>query len=90
MALTTRSQGGLTIALSFFVALILTIIPLPDWMASFRPEWVALTLIYWSMALPQRVGVGIGWGLGLALDVLKGALLGQHALAVFCYRKAFT
>jgi rod shape-determining protein MreD len=33
------------------------ILPLPDWAQSYRPNWVALMLIYWSMALPKRVGL---------------------------------
>lgn len=77
-----QPRGGIIIIATFAVALLLTILPLPGWMVALRPEWVALTLIYWSMALPQRVGVISGWGLGLLLDALKGAVLGQHALAL--------
>lgn len=82
MARVGRPQGRMIIFMSFVAALLLTIIPMPDWMVMFRPEWVALTLLYWCLALPQRVGVGIGFSLGIALDVLKGAILGQHALAL--------
>lgn len=77
-----RHHGGWVIAFTFVVALMLTMLPLPDWAALFRPEWVAMVLIYWCLALPDRVGVGIGWTAGLLLDVVKGALLGQHALAL--------
>lgn len=70
------------IPLTFVIALMLTIVPMPDWADPFRPEWVAMTLIYWAMALPLRVSVGVGWSMGIALDVLKGAALGQHALAL--------
>ena len=82
MSQTVHPRGGIIIVTTFFVALLLTILPLPEWMVWFRPEWVALTVIYWCMALPQRVGVLSGWGLGLLLDALKGAVLGQHALAL--------
>jgi rod shape-determining protein MreD len=34
------------------------------------------------MAAPAYTGVVMGWALGLFLDVLAGALLGQHALAL--------
>ena len=64
------------------IAFVLTVIPLPDWLAVVRPEWVALTLIYWCMALPNRVGVGIAWTTGLFLDVLRGGLMGQQALSL--------
>jgi len=70
------------IAISLLVALALTVLPLPDFLKAFRPEWTALVLLYWIMALPYRIGVNIAWILGICLDVLKGALLGQHALAM--------
>lgn len=75
------------IPLTFVIALALTVVPLPDWAAPWRPEWLAMTLIYWSMALPRHFSVGVGWGLGLLLDVAKGTVLGQHALgfAVIAY-----
>ncbi|KAB7623771.1 rod shape-determining protein MreD [Alkalilimnicola sp. S0819] len=74
-------QGGWVIALSFFLALSLSVVPLPDWASSARPEWVLLVLIYWTLALPERVGVTVGWLVGLLQDTLQGTLLGQHALA---------
>ncbi|UCE90509.1 MAG: rod shape-determining protein MreD [Pseudomonadota bacterium] len=70
------------IVASFVAALLLTLLPLSGVAAIAWPEWVALVLIYWCMALPGRVGVGTGWMLGLLLDVVRGALLGQHALAL--------
>jgi rod shape-determining protein MreD len=75
-------RGGWVIFASFIVAFILTIFPLPDWLEPLRPEWVALVLIYWCMALPQRIGVGIGWTVGILLDVLRAGLLGQNALSL--------
>jgi rod shape-determining protein MreD len=77
----TARRGGWVIVLSLLVALSLAILPLPDWAAAYRPEWVLLVLIYWCIALPQRVGMGLAWVTGLLLDALEGTLLGQHALA---------
>jgi rod shape-determining protein MreD len=68
--------------LSFIAAFMLTLIPLPEWAAYLRPEWVTMVLVYWCMALPERVGVGIGWLAGLFLDVVHGAILGQYAMAL--------
>jgi rod shape-determining protein MreD len=70
------------IYLSLLLGFILTIMPLPEWAQTFRPLWVVLILIYWCLALPERVGVGVGWIAGLLLDVLTGSLLGQHALGL--------
>ena len=77
-----RHNGGWVIAVSFIAALLLTTIPLPGWLSDWRPAWVAMMLIYWCLDLPERVGIGIAWVLGLMLDVHTGALLGQNALGL--------
>ncbi len=82
MAKISRTHGTLIIGFSFVVALMLSVIPLPEWVKPFRPEWVGLAVIYWAIALPHRIGVGTAWTLGLLLDVLKGGILGQHGLAL--------
>lgn len=81
MTLSPR-HGGLVILVSFALAFMLTLLPLPEWARFYRPQWYTLVLIYWTMATPQRVGVGIGWTAGIVADVLTGTLLGQHALAL--------
>ncbi len=73
---------GPRILLSVLAALALAIVPLPDWAAAGRPDWVALLVIYWSLALPRKFGIGSAWLSGMALDTLQGALLGQHALGL--------
>jgi len=77
-----RHHGGGAIVFTFIIALLLTVIPLPDWARYMRPDWVGLVLIYWCMALPERVGVATGWFTGLMVDLLTGSLLGQHALSL--------
>jgi rod shape-determining protein MreD len=77
-----RTQGGWLIALSVLLALVLTLVPLPSSLEHLRPNWVALVLIYWSLALPSRVGVGIAWLVGILQDALQGTLLGAHALVL--------
>ena len=72
----------LVIHLSLVVALILMILPLPDWAQMYRPNWMALVLIYWSMALPKRVGLWFAFFSGIVLDTSLGTLLGQHTLAL--------
>lgn len=67
---------------SFFVAFVLALLPLPDWLLWGRPEWVALTLIYWVIALPQRVGLVTALLVGTFLDVLEGAIIGQNAFSL--------
>ncbi|MCP4766835.1 MAG: rod shape-determining protein MreD [Gammaproteobacteria bacterium] len=72
----------LVIYVSLVIALILMILPLPDWAQIYRPNWVALVLIYWSMALPKRVGLWFAFFCGIVLDTSLGTLLGQHAMGL--------
>jgi rod shape-determining protein MreD len=72
----------LVIYASLLIGLILMILPLPDWAQLYRPNWLALILIYWSMALPKRVGLWYAFFSGIVLDTSMGTLLGQHTLAL--------
>ena len=67
---------------TFVLALALPVLPLPVTVAAFRPDWVPLILIYWALMTPERFGLLTALWLGLAMDTLSGALLGQHALAM--------
>ena len=80
--LVAKHNAGWVIILSFIVALLLTAMPLPEWLVNWWPAWLVMVLVYWCMALPQRVGIGIAWALGFLLDVQTGALLGQNALGL--------
>lgn len=75
-------RGNGIITFSFLIAIMLTALPLPEWAVNWRPMWVAVVLIYWCMAVPDRVGIFIAWFLGLLLDVQQGTVLGQNALGM--------
>lgn len=77
-----QPAGSWAVAVTFMVALMLVILPLPDWAVSWRPAWVTMVLIYWCLAVPQKVGMGVAWILGIMLDVMTGTLLGLHALSL--------
>lgn len=70
------------VAISFFSAIILNIIPLPPALALFYPLWLPLILIYWVMVLPEHIHFTLAWLLGLVIDVLYGSCLGEHSLAL--------
>ncbi len=80
--MSSRHPGSWIIVWSFIIAFLFTNVPLPEGVDRFRPDWLCLVLVYWCMALPQRMGIGIGWLSGLCLDAVKGTVLGQHALAL--------
>ncbi|HAU06713.1 MAG TPA: rod shape-determining protein MreD [Gammaproteobacteria bacterium] len=75
------------IIFSIVVAMILMLLPLPDSVRMARPEWVLLALIYWAMALPERVGIGYAAITGLCMDILLGSILGiltfTYALVIY-------
>ena len=68
-----------TIVASFAVALFLNFLPWRD--LRLMPDFVALTLCFWSIRQPRLVGLGVAWTVGLLSDAGNGVLLGQHALA---------
>ena len=76
-----KSQHSSVIYIPLLFAILLMLVPLPDTLRYARPEWVAITLIYWAMALPQRVSIGVAWFTGLVMDVVTGGILGIHAFA---------
>jgi rod shape-determining protein MreD len=78
----SKHAGRLPVIVTIILAIMLTVVPLPGWADSFRPDWVALTLIYWAMMMPRTWSVGSAWLIGLVLDVAQGTILGQHALAL--------
>lgn len=69
------------IGLTLLVALLVNLVALPGSLQLLRPDFIALTLIYWVVYHPRRVGFLPAWLLGLAMDVADGSLFGQHALA---------
>ncbi|HEY0975756.1 MAG TPA: rod shape-determining protein MreD [Solimonas sp.] len=67
---------------SMLLALLLQLVPLPDWLGAARPLWPALFLAYWALREPRISTLFSGFVTGLALDVLFGTVLGQHALGL--------
>jgi len=67
---------------SLMLTLALVAVPLPDSVAPLRPDWVAVVLLYWSLMAPRHFSLLTAFWMGIALDTLSGALLGQNALAL--------
>lgn len=79
-----RASRRLPVIVTLIFALMLMIMPLPEAIANFRPDWLAMTVIFWAIQLPRTWGIGSAWVVGIILDVTQGTLLGQHALALCC------
>ncbi len=68
--------------LTLGVAFLLTLIELPEAARMYRPDWVALVVVWWIVEAPDRIGLTTAWISGLLLDAASGTLLGQHAFAL--------
>ncbi len=71
----------LAVFISFLAAAVLEVVILPDSLFKFRPEWLALTLIYWLLRHPEKIGIATAFLFGIAMDVISGTVLGVYALA---------
>jgi len=67
---------------SLTAALLMSILPLPDMLLPWRPEWLTLVLLFWVMHAPNWVGLWFGMIMGLLLDILLASPLGMHASAL--------
>jgi rod shape-determining protein MreD len=81
-----NKAGGLVIIwISIVAGMVLVVMPMPQFvpveLGFLRPDWVAMVLVYWIMALPHRVGILTAWLAGIAVDVLLGSPIGEHALS---------
>lgn len=71
---------GWVMPVSFVLALLLALIPLPELLLPARPYWLALVLAYWVIETPDKVGLGFAFSIGLLADVMFGGILGEQAL----------
>ena len=66
---------------SLFIALTISVIPLPTWLSDFRPDWVVMTILWWNLHYPKQFNVGSSWVAGILMDAVNSTVLGQYALA---------
>lgn len=58
------------VSFSVFLAMVLTVLPPPQAIFYFWPDWVALVLVYWALSMPDRVGPWAGFVIGTLMEVL--------------------
>lgn len=64
---------------SLLLAFMGNLLPTAPW--PLLPDWFALVLCFWSLRESRKVGMGVAFLFGIAMDVGQGSLMGQHALA---------
>jgi rod shape-determining protein MreD len=69
----------LFIAFSLTCAFMLNLLPWGHWVGV--PDFVALTVVFWGIHQPRKVGIGVAFSMGLLMDVHDATLLGENALA---------
>ena len=69
------------IVLSLVVAMLLNLLPLSNTVLAWRPDLLAMVLLYWCINQPQRIGMSTAFIMGLLMDIGNASTLGQHALA---------
>ncbi|KTD02569.1 rod shape-determining protein MreD [Fluoribacter gormanii] len=66
----------------FIVALLLSILPMPELISAFRPPWVLLLVLYIEYFLPGNFRLTTLLFVGLLLDVLLATVIGEHSFAL--------
>ena len=77
----------LFLCIGFYLAAVLMVLPLPQTMQWYRPQWVLMLFIYCQLVYPKTFNPVIAWVGGIFVDVLVGMPLGIHALVytIVCY-----
>jgi len=68
------------IFLTLFIALYVDTYLFTSDFQMWKPTFVLLTLIYWNMALPDRIGIFAALSFGIFVDLIEGSLLGLHGI----------
>ena len=80
--MTSSRESRSLIFLTIMAAVFLSLLPLPEVLSPFKPYWVAMVLIYWSLETQDMISLGLAFLIGLVLDILSGSLVGLHALSL--------
>lgn len=72
----------LRLGIGFLGALVLSILPIPDFLSAFRPPWVLLLVLYIEYYLPGNFRLTTLLFTGLLLDVLLSTVIGEHSFAL--------
>ena len=75
-------ESPVLVYITVLIALMLSVLPLPQLLSIVWPNLLVLVVLYWSTLTPRAGGMLVGFLAGLTLDVLNGSQLGQHAFAL--------
>ncbi len=80
-------KRNLFILLTLGVGITLDIVPMPHFFEVMRPNWTLMVVLFWSLHLPTKFGVGSAWFAGMLLDISKSFIWGMHGFifSILCY-----
>lgn len=70
------------VSITFIIALLLSILPMPSYLKWMMPNWLALVLIYWMVFMPKLIGIAYIFLLTCAIDILLGNFIGTMGLCL--------
>lgn len=79
-SLDQQKNNILLMPISFFVATLLTLLPLPHYLIWCRPQWLLVTLLFWIIQRPTRYGIFLALFSGLLYDTVSGTPLGLTSI----------
>lgn len=78
----TALRDALLLAAVTALALLLTLLPMPEPVMAMRPHWLLLVLSAWVLQRDSTAVLPIALGCGLMLDATRGVALGMHGVAL--------
>ena len=80
--MTSPRESRSLIFVTIMAAVLLSSLPLPEVLTPFKPYWVGMVLIYWTLETRDIISLGMAFLIGLVLDIFSGSLMGLHALSL--------
>lgn len=75
------SASWTRIVITLLIAVALKQIPWSGWGLILRPDFLLIAVLFWSLHRPSRVGMALGFAMGLLSDFQDGIVFGQHTAA---------
>ncbi len=79
--LITRDPAWQLVWLSLLGGILVNLFPYPDSWFVFKPDFVAMIIVYWGLRLRSSLPFALVFCCGILMDVAYTATLGQHAFA---------
>lgn len=75
-----KTTNYFLMAISFLVAMILTLLPLPSFAIWLRPQWIFAFLLFWVLSSPEQCGIGVAWVVGVLMSLIMGTPFAEQAI----------